>query len=134
MIGKIHLFGGLLILGCFLVSGQYLDQMFSALELGSDPVRYMYRANHTYILLSGLLNIAIGIRFELHKLDWKRGLQYLGSLHLCVAPAVLIYAFIVEAQPGEGDRFFTGLGVFFLFLGTLLQIPSSPVFTRKKRI
>jgi len=123
MIGKIHLWGGLFIVVVFFLTGLYLDEAFSVRELANQPMRYMYRANHVYVLLSGLLNVAVGIHFSLHPSDVKKAFQCFGSLLLVSAPGVLLYAFFHETEAQEAVRFFTGMGIFLLFFGTLFQLP-----------
>ena len=69
---RFHLiFGGLVIL-IFILTGQYMDKFLQHLEGMADGPRMMYRTRHIYILLSGLLNLAVGAYFSYRATRWRR--------------------------------------------------------------
>ena len=62
---RFHLIFGFVVIIIFLLTGQYMDKFLQHLEGMADGPRMMYRTRHIYILLSGLLNLAIGTYFTL---------------------------------------------------------------------
>ena len=105
----------------FLGTGVYLITHFPALHGGNDAVRYQFRANHVYILLSSLLNWGVGIHFVAKEAGWRRGAQRLGSALLLAAPALLVAAFFIEPAQGRPERTLTLLGMVLLLGGTVLH-------------
>ncbi len=84
----------------------------------------MFRANHIYILMAGIANVAIG-RYVVEATDFRgRWLQSFGLGLMMVASGLLIYAFTLEPLLGSLDRPRTSLGVFLLAGGTLLHMLS----------
>ena len=105
----------------FLGTGVYLATGFPELHGGDAGIRFQFRANHAYILLSSLLNWQVGIHFSRRAEGWRRGLQRLGSALLLAAPVVLVTAFFVEPPRGSPQRPITTLGIVLLLGGTVLH-------------
>jgi len=96
---------------------------FPELYGSNEIIRYHYRANHIYILLSSLLNIVLGCYLR-QGVGWRKRVALAGSLLLFSAPLVLVAAFFLEAPKGTPDRLITLAGIFMVFIGTAFQAPS----------
>ena len=119
--GRWHRLTGMAGVLVFLGTGVYLITHFPELHGGNDGIRYQFRANHVYILLSSLINWGIGLYFVGKESGWRRGAQRLGSLLLLGAPAVLLAAFFTEPARGMPDRPPSLLGMVRLLGGTVLH-------------
>ena len=111
--------GGALGVLVFLYTGWYMRSHFPAAYEGREAIRYLYRANHLYIMFSSVLNLVAGRYLVLAKVPWRRALQVGGSIALVVAMAVLIAAFFWEPQSGGVLRKATLLGCVLAFGGSL---------------
>ena len=118
-----HLLVGVLGVLVFLVTGLYMQSNFPALYAGNETLRYMYRANHVYLLLASLVNIALGVYLVAPGTGWKARLSRVGSGLVLLAPLVLCYAFFVEVPKASPERIFTALGVVLVALGVVAQLP-----------
>ena len=109
----------------FLGTGVYMLSEFPELYAGNETVRYLYRANHIYLLLASLVNLAFGAR------PWPRPpggwavVRAGGTLLVAAAPLVLFLAFVVEAPYASPERVVTALGVYVLLLGVVVQLVSA---------
>jgi hypothetical protein len=122
--GKLHLVVGLVGIAVFLGTGLYMFRGFPELYGTNEAVRYMYRANHVYVLLSSLINVALAVYLVPARPGWKASIGKIGSVLLILSPMVLCYAFFAEAPKATPERVFTGLGVLALLLGVLAHLPS----------
>ena len=113
--------GGVL---AFLGTGAYMATHFPEAYGGGEPIRYMYRANHVYLLLASLVNLAIGMYRGSTRPGWRVVLGATGSALVLAALLILLYAFFVEPPRGVPERPATLIGVFVLLLGVLLQWPN----------
>ena len=120
----IHLWAGIGGIVVFLGTGQYLKYGFPGLYEGHEVVRYMFRANHVYILLASLVNVLAGCYLTLNRKGWRRKLAITGSMFLLIAPVVLLVAFFIEAPRGVPERMLTLLGIHLVLIGALLQFPN----------
>jgi hypothetical protein len=98
---KVHLIFGALVVAAFLLTGQYMDRYHGHLSGMPDGPRMLYRTRHIFVLLAGLLNLAVGAYLT----DRPRGrvFQLLGSGLLVAAPVLYIAAFFYE--PGLGGLY-----------------------------
>jgi uncharacterized membrane protein SirB2 len=103
----------------FVGTGVLMRLHFSVVYEANHLVRMMFRSIHIYILLAGLLNIAIGTYMRLSTEKRKRIAQVFGSICLLAAPAVLIAAFFYEPVRETLERRITQFGVILLLVGTL---------------
>ncbi len=117
----IHLAVGATTVIVFLATGLYMRAHFPASYESDETIRYLHRANHVYILYSGLLNLAFGTYLATAAKGWRRGLQASGSGLLLLAPVLLIWAFFVEPAVAIPDRPRTTLGTVCALSGTLLH-------------
>jgi heme A synthase len=118
-----HLLVGVLSVLAFLATGLYMRANFPALYADNEALRYIYRANHIYLLLASLVNIALGVYLVAPKSGWRALLSRVGSGLVLLAPFVLCYAFFVEAPKASPERLFTALGVVLVSLGVVAQLP-----------
>ena len=121
----LHKIAGVLTVLTFLGTGAYMR--FNSPNLfQSDPlVRMMFRSTHIYILMAGLINLAIGSYFLLSPAGWRRILQFTGSAFLLVAPVLLICAFFYEPSSKRAERPLTLPAVILLASGTLSHMMST---------
>ena len=123
---RTHFWVGLIGVAVFLATGVYMRVGFPDLYGANEVVRYHYRANHIYILLASLLNLALGCYLRLG-IGWRKQTAMAGSTLLLLSPVVLVAAFILEAPKGTPDRLLTLIGVFMLFIGVICQVPGRPL-------
>ena len=126
---KAHFRVGLIGVAVFLATGVYMRVGFPDLYGANEVVRYHYRANHIYILLASLLNLALGCHLRLG-LGWRKQAAVVGSALLLLSPVVLAAAFILEAPKGTPDRLLTLIGIFMAFIGALCHVPGRGVGER----
>jgi hypothetical protein len=114
---RAHLWVGLLALAAFIASGVHMRFNLQQLLDGDAGLRYAHRANHIYILCSGLVNLVLGAYLGGAR---RLRLQALGSALVLLAPVLLAAAFVRE--PGSGDiaRPLTRFGVIALAVGVVL--------------
>ncbi len=123
---KVHILVGVLGIVIFLTTGMYMRLTFPAIYGADEALRYMYRANHVYLLLASLINLAIGIYApSVARSNWARSFGLLGNVLVALSPAILTFAFFFEAPKASPDRGFTALGVFVALLGVLAQLPNA---------
>jgi predicted small integral membrane protein len=113
--------GGVL---AFLGTGAYMATHFPAAYQSDEAIRYLYRANHVYLLLGSLVNIAVGIYRTDTRPGWRGIVGLAGSALLLVALPVLLYAFFFEAPVATPERAATFFGVLMLLIGALAQWPN----------
>lgn len=105
----------------FLGTGVYLATGFPELHGGDAAIRYQFRANHAYILLSSLANGLVGIHAGPAESAPRATAQRLGSALLLLAPAVFVVAFFVEPPRARPERLITTTAVVMLLAGTALH-------------
>ena len=113
--------GGVL---AFLGTGAYMATHFPAAYESDEAIRYLYRANHVYLLLGSLINLAVGFYRAGTRPGWRGVVGLVGSVLLVLAPFVPLYAFFFEAPRGTPERAATFFGVLFLLVGALAQWPN----------
>jgi len=122
---KTHLIFGAFIVLAFLLTGQYMDKYFNHLEGMPDGPRLLYRTRHIFILLSGLLNLGIGVYFSYRSETWRRILQLIGSLFIIVAPCLFLIAFFYEPNLTDLHTPLSHWGTYLIATGVLLHLISS---------
>jgi peptidoglycan/LPS O-acetylase OafA/YrhL len=120
---RFHLIVGLAVVIIFLLTGQYMEYLHNR-QL-PDGQRMLYRSRHIYLLLAGLINLAIGIYFNQWRPGWRRKLQIVGSLLIVLAPGLLLAGFFTEPNKGPEQTMLAPLGIFAVSLGALLHVISS---------
>ena len=124
-LNQLHKTVGIITVVIFAGTGILMRFHYSRLYEVNLLVRMMFRSIHIYILLAGLLNIAIGIYMVLASETWKRKTQLFGSFCLLLAPAVLIGAFFYEPPLASLERHVTQAGIILLLVGTLSHLAAS---------
>src|SRR5882757_7439883 len=126
-IRSLHLLIGVGGVLAFLGTGAYMATHFPAAYESDEAIRYMYRANHVYLLLGSLINIAVGIYRPGTRPGWRGVIGLAGSAMLQAALVVLLYAFFFEASRAMPERAATLLGTAMLLIGVLAQWPNRRV-------
>src|SRR5207344_1862670 len=96
-IKSLHLWVGVGGVLAFLGTGAWMATHFPAAYEGHEAIRYMYRANHVYLLLGSLINLAVGIYRTGSCPGWRGIVALAGSPLMLAAPLVLLAAFFFEA-------------------------------------
>ena len=96
----------------------------SAAYADGEEIRYMYRANHIYLLLASLIGITLGLYWTGARPGWRGKLALVGACLVLAAPVLLACAFFFEPPHGSPDRPITFFGVLFALAGVLLQWPN----------
>jgi hypothetical protein len=121
-----HRLIGLAGLALFITTGIYMRLKFPALYEGREPIRFLFRANHIYIVMSAMVNIAMGLGLTLSPTSTRRKLQLFASSLLLSAPFILFAAFFIDPPAPDSDRHLSRLGVILTVAGTLLHLLSRP--------
>ena len=117
----LHIVVGAFVLLAFLLTGQYMDYLDIRSGALGDATRMMFRSRHIYILLAGLVNLAVGTYFVRRAGGWRRTLQTIGSVLVLAAPLLLLAAFFTEPGLPGLRRQFTLPAIVILAVGTLLH-------------
>lgn len=120
----LHQIFGILVVVVFLLTGQYMDFYYPDKTLISEGMRMMLRSRHIYILLGGLVNIAVGAYFSWHRESWRKALQMAGSILLLIATLFCVGAFFYEPQLDGLQRTLTLPSLIGLLTGTLMHLLS----------
>jgi hypothetical protein len=123
MIARVHRWVGALGVAVFLGTGLYLRTHFPQLHGGDDAIRYQFRANHVYILLTALANALVGLHLVAQEAirSWRAQVQRFGSLLLVLSPPLAVIAFAVEPPHASPERPLTLAAIVALLLGTGLH-------------
>lgn len=114
---KLHVVVGLAGIVAFLGTGIFMRAGFPELYSADEALRYIYRANHVYVLLASLANLALGVHLASGHTRWRAKLSAAGSVLALASPVVLFFAFVFETSEASPDRIVTALGVFALSFG-----------------
>ncbi len=109
---RLHRWTGIVTVVVFLGTGVYMLWQFPGLYDGNETIRYLFRANHIYLLMAGLLNLGLGLYFAAQEAGWRRTLQRVGSALLMASPVILLAAFIIEPAQPDSERLITAAGLF----------------------
>jgi hypothetical protein len=123
----LHLGVGLGGVVVFLGTGIYMRMRFPELYALNETLRYIYRANHVYVLFASLVNLALGAWFVGIPAGWRSKLATAGSLLALASPIVLCLAFVLEAPEAVPERILTLLGVFAAAIGVAAHVVSGAV-------
>lgn len=119
---RAHSTTGMISVAAFVGTGFYMHFSFPELHGGSDLVRSLYRSNHTYILMAGLLNLLAGRVGAINTRGWKRRIGHLGAAIMLITPWVLMTAFFVDPPQGSADRPLTAITVAILTFGVMFRL------------
>lgn len=121
---KIHLIFGVFVVLAFLLTGQYMDKVYNHMVGVPDAQRLLFRTRHIFILLAGLLNLAIGAYFTYRIESWRRTIQLLGSLLVFAASCLFLVAFFYEPHLGDLHTPLSHWGTYTIAAGALLHVLS----------
>src|SRR5689334_19664754 len=82
---RLHYWVGLAAFAGFIASGVYLKLRLPELAAHNDSIRWMFRSNHIYILLSGLVNLSLARDGE-SAARWRGWVRTAGSVLALAAP------------------------------------------------
>jgi hypothetical protein len=116
---RFHLIVGLMVVVIFLLTGQYMEYVHN--RLLPDGTRMLYRSRHIYLLLSGLLNLMLGIYFVPQPREWRRTIQIVGTILIVLSPGLLLAGFFSEPQRGPEQTRVAAFGIFSIALGTVMH-------------
>ncbi|MBI4428494.1 MAG: hypothetical protein HY562_05190 [Ignavibacteriales bacterium] len=118
----VHLIVGMSTFLVFLLTGAYMRTVFPDAYSTNESIRFLYRANHVYILFSGLLNILLGIYLVPREIPLLQHLQHIGSWLVAGMTAVFVVAFIFEPVQASASRPITVSAVFSTAIGVGLHV------------
>lgn len=119
---RLHLIFGILTVIFFVLTGQYMQRYLGRLEGMEIGMRLLYRTRHIFILMSGLLNIAIGVYFVPCSGGWKRPAQWLGSGLLLAATVFFTVGFFTEPPTRNLETPWTHWGTYVALAGTIFHL------------
>jgi glucan phosphoethanolaminetransferase (alkaline phosphatase superfamily) len=118
----LHIIFGVALLIVFLFTGQYMHRYLHHLVGMPDGPRLLYRTRHIFILLSGLLNVGMGIYLVQRAQLWRQILQWLGSILIILASLLFILAFFYDTTRGDLQAPLSHWGMYAIAAGTLLHV------------
>jgi hypothetical protein len=125
---------GVLALIAFLGTGLYMRLHFPGAYEGREAVRYLYRANHLYLLFAALLNLGLGAYHTDAGTRRLRRLQMAASLLVLGAAPLLLAAFVFESPIVSPSRRITLTGAEAALAGTLLHVVCGVTQRRRSAI
>jgi len=105
----------------FLATGQYMRHVV-AVSGASDAVRFLYRANHIYLLFAAFVHIALGTYLAEAVLSGRRRAQWIGSMLVTIGTLLLAGAFALEPRHGGPERPITRYGIFAFAAGMAVHV------------
>ena len=112
-----HLIVGWLGVLVFLGTGVVMRVSFPDVYADEEALRYIYRANHVYVLAASLVNLVLGMYLVTYEPPWKLWLARIGSALVIASPVILVAAFFLEAPNVTPMRVMTLTGIAFLGAG-----------------
>jgi hypothetical protein len=122
---RIHRIVGVFTVIVFLGTGVYLRMRFPDLYAENESIRFLFRANHVYILFSGLLNVVAGLSLPFSEILWRKKVQQTGSWLLLASTPAFLIAFIVEPMQASPMRPITVAGAILALIGVALHFVAS---------
>jgi len=116
---RLHLIIGITVIVIFILTGQYMEYVHN--RILPDGTRMLYRSRHIYLLLSGLLNLILGIYVVPQSHGWRRSIQIVGTILILLSPALLLAGFFSDPQRRPDQTWVAAFGIFSIAIGTLLH-------------
>ncbi|MEM8485380.1 MAG: hypothetical protein AAF564_07505 [Bacteroidota bacterium] len=121
-VGNLHRILGIVMAMVFVATGAYMHFAYNGLDGMEESQKLLFRSAHIYILLSALVNIALGVHYWIYPKKSLRALQRVGSTLVALAPILFMLGFFNEPWLDELQRPFSGPGVYAIALGCLLHV------------
>ena len=109
----------------FLGTGIFMGIRFPEIYGENETIRFLFRANHVYILFSSLLNVMAAFSFSMPDKPSKKILYNMGSWLLMISSPLFLAAFIVEPLQASAMRPLTLAGAFACLQGVGFHAISS---------
>ncbi|GJQ21599.1 MAG: hypothetical protein HBSIN02_19540 [Bacteroidia bacterium] len=120
---RAHISTGILTLLAFLGTGMYMRVNFPELYGDREAIRFLFRANHVYILFSALLNIMAGmIQHSPQQSGVLQKGDVPGSIAVLLSAPVFIAAFFLEPPEASPMRPVTTAAAFLALVGVVLLV------------
>src|SRR3954470_15202491 len=116
-LARAHRVVGWTTFAAFVGTGVYLRLALAPPDAGNSWLHYAFRANHIYLLMSGLVNLALGMG---EREPRRVGLARVASGLVLAGPAILLAAFAREPGTGDLARPLTRAGVVMVAVGIIL--------------
>jgi hypothetical protein len=132
---KIHYYFGLIVVTHFLLTGLLMRWNIFAVEPEDTTVRMMFRANHIYILFSGLVHLLISYSFR--RESNTNVIHLIASSTLVLATLGISISFYIDPinhldlTTGLIQRKLTGYSVIGCLVGTGLHLVLLQFYDRK---
>lgn len=102
-----------------------MDIRHSHLQGMDNTVRMLYRSTHIYILLSGIINLMLGLYLYEASSGMHRILQIVGSALILLSPFALLVAFASEPQMQDLARPWSRPALYSTLAGALCHLVAS---------
>lgn len=106
----------------FCGTGLYMDRVHNHLRGMTDARRMLFRSDHIYLLLSALVNLALGLYMTPNAAKRARVVQNIGSLAILIAPLLFLTAFFTEPWLAQLARPYTRPAIYLIFGGGLAHL------------
>ena len=130
---RFHLIFGIVILVVFALTGQYMHRYLNHLEGMPDGLRMMYRTRHIFILLAGLVNLALAAYVVPRPARWQRVLQWIGSSLIVLATLLFVAGFVYDSPRTDLSAPLSYRGVFAIAYGGVFHLISGIGARSKQR-
>ena len=94
---------------------------FPEIYSSTEIIRYQFRANHIYILMSGLLNLVAGLYIRPDYKHWRKFFSGLSTAAIILSSIILVIAFFVEPIKASAIRPLTFSGIALIVFGVLMM-------------
>ncbi|MDH5183443.1 MAG: hypothetical protein OEX12_06080 [Gammaproteobacteria bacterium] len=113
---------GVFALLVFLYTGYTMEQGFPELYASDISIRYLYRANHIYLLFSALLILMYASSYDKSINPISNSLYAIVATVLIIAHIILIAAFFIEPQQASDNRPLSYYGVVITLTAVILGV------------
>ena len=118
---QLHLAIGIVGVVGFLATGQYMDRAHDHLHGMDDARRLLFRSTHIYLLLTALVNLALGLNLRPAR-GWRHWVRQAGSLLVLGSPFLAAAGFFIEPWLTNLDRPYTRPAVYGCLTGMVLHL------------
>lgn len=130
-LGRFHFYFGVAVVIAFALTGQYMHHRFDHLREMEPVSRTLFRTGHLYILLFGLINVALGMGARSVTEGWLGRVRALGSAIVVGATLLVVYAFFAELPTTHIERPPTRISLYLILFGVSVAGAAHFVETRR---